>query len=109
MCFFGAGAFCQHKWWKIHEHLSKIEKKKEPKSPKIIKKSGLKIDAKIDAKKGAKRWRAELRRDHPEQLQINKIPTEGTYINRKKTKRRWPTCKKQTEEDNNLHKHQTDD
>ena len=42
-----------------------------------------------------------------EHLQFNKIPTEGTYINKINTKRRYPTCKKPTEGDNNLQKSTT--
>ena len=44
-----------------------------------------------------------------EHLQFNKTPPEETYINRKKTKRRCPTCKKSKEGTNNLQKYQTDD
>ena len=44
-----------------------------------------------------------------EHLQFNKTPPEETYINRKKTKRRCPTCKKSKEGTNNLEKYQTDD
>ena len=47
--------------------------------------------------------------DPQEHLQFNKIPTEGTYINKINTKRRYPTCKKPTEGDNNLQKYETDD
>ena len=47
--------------------------------------------------------------DAQEHLQFNKIPTEGTYINKINTKRRYPTCKKPTEGDNNLQKYETDD
>ena len=42
---------CSKKWWNKLEQLTKINQKREPKSPKIIKKWGPKIDAKIDAKK----------------------------------------------------------
>ena len=42
-------------------------------------------------------------------LQFKKTPPEVTYINRKKTKRRYPTCKKTQKGANNLEKHQTDD
>ena len=44
-----------------------------------------------------------------EHLQFNKTPPEVTYINRMKTKRRCPTCKKSKEGTNNLQKYQTDD
>ena len=47
--------------------------------------------------------------DPQEHLQFNKIPTEGTYINKINTKRRYPTCKKPTKGDNNLQKYETDD
>ena len=46
--------------------------------------------------------------DPQEHLQFNKIPTEGTYINRINTKRMYPTCKKPTEGTNNLEKYQKD-
>ena len=49
------------------------------------------------------------RRGPPGTLQFNKTPPEETYINRKKTKRRCPTCKKSKEGTNNLQKYQTDD
>ena len=45
----------------------------------------------------------------PGGVQFNKTPPEETYINRKKTKRRCPTCKKSKEGTNNLQKYQTDD
>ena len=51
-----------------------------PKIKKIIKKRGSKIDAKIDAKKGAKRGPRGTLPWPPEQLQINKIPTEGNLL-----------------------------
>ena len=45
----------------------------------------------------------------PRGVQFNKTPPEETYINRKKTKRSCPTCKKSKEGTNNLQKYQTDD
>ena len=47
--------------------------------------------------------------DPQEHIQFNKTPQEEAYINRTKTKRKYPTCKKPTEGTNNLQKYQTDD
>ena len=67
------------------------------------------IDRKFDTKKGAYHAYRVCTCRGPRGVQLIKTPPEETYINRKKTKRRCPTCKKSKEGTNNLQKYQTDD
>ena len=81
----------------------------DPKWSQKPSKNHPKIDRKFYTKKGPPNASGTVLAAAPGGVQFNKTPPEETYINRKKTKRRCPTCKKSKEGTNNLQKYQTDD